>query len=469
MKIHLENVGPLRQAEFEVGDLTMICGENNTGKTYATYALYGFLNYWKETFQLNVNNRAIEEILTEGTAHLDLNEYVQNIAKDLGRAGKGYKNALSRVFASKEKYFEESRFSVQLVEKRGANPDMRLETEIRFGSSEKNRLHLQQSSEHELQVSLFTGEKGREALPPAALIKRFISDAIKQIVYAGLLPNVFISSAERTGTAIFQKELDFNKNKIIELLKEEGAKFGPFELLGKFTSDYAFPVRDNVNFIRELENLSNRESFISKQHPEVLDAFSEIVGGEYKVIKNVGVCFVPDANRRVQLTLNESSSSVRSMLDLGFYLRHIAQPGDLLMVDEPELNLHPKNQRLIARLFARLVHLGIKVFVTSHSDYIVKELNTLIMLNHDNPYIRTIREQEGYQEAELIAADQIKVYIAETDLVLLTGYERRTSIQTLVAADIDPRLGIEAHSFDSTIDDMNRIQESLYFAPEDEA
>lgn len=35
-------------AKFEVGDLTIICGENNTGKTYATYSLYGYLQYMRQ-------------------------------------------------------------------------------------------------------------------------------------------------------------------------------------------------------------------------------------------------------------------------------------------------------------------------------------------------------------------------------------------------------------------------------------
>ena len=43
MKVKVENLGILRTAEFEVGDLTIIYGKNNTGKTYAVYALYGFL------------------------------------------------------------------------------------------------------------------------------------------------------------------------------------------------------------------------------------------------------------------------------------------------------------------------------------------------------------------------------------------------------------------------------------------
>ena len=115
------------------------------------------------------------------------------------------------------------------------------------------------------------------------------------------------------------------------------------------------------------------------------------------------------------------------------------------MVDEPELNLHPANQRRIARLFARLVNLGVKVFITTHSDYIVKELNTLIMLNHDKPHLKRIAEENGYQQSELIRSDQVKVYMAQEALVPLeAGQKRRRRGLTLVEADVDPVLGIEA-------------------------
>ena len=30
MQLKMKNLGPLRQAEFEMGDLTVICGKNNT-------------------------------------------------------------------------------------------------------------------------------------------------------------------------------------------------------------------------------------------------------------------------------------------------------------------------------------------------------------------------------------------------------------------------------------------------------
>jgi len=157
----------------------------------------------------------------------------------------------------------------------------------------------------------------------------------------------------------------------------------------------------------------------------------------------------------------ESASAVRSLLDIGFYLRHVATPGDLLMVDEPELNLHPKNQRRVARLFARLVNIGIKVFITTHSDYIIKELNTLIMLNQGGERLKTFAEREQYSDSEILSPDKVKVYIAEEVLIKLDGMQRKTKCQTLIQADIDSKLGIEARSFDKTIEDMNRIQEEI--------
>ena len=105
--------------------------------------------------------------------------------------------------------------------------------------------------------------------------------------------------------------------------------------------------------------------------------------------------------------------------------------------------------------------------MTTHSDYIVKELNTLIMLNQDKPYLKQIAAEEGYQSEELIAAEKIRVYIAEEALMKQRGAGRRSRYQTLVSANIDPELGIEARSFDETINKMNEIQEAIVWG-EDE-
>ncbi|NER94363.1 MAG: AAA family ATPase, partial [Symploca sp. SIO1B1] len=63
MKVKVTNLGVLKQAEFILGDLTIICGGNNTGKTYATYALFGFLSTWRRMLPIPISNDNIEQLL----------------------------------------------------------------------------------------------------------------------------------------------------------------------------------------------------------------------------------------------------------------------------------------------------------------------------------------------------------------------------------------------------------------------
>lgn len=68
MKISVRNLGVLKQAEFELGDLTLICGDNNTGKTYATYALFGFLSKWRRLLSVDIPKSTIDELVKDGVA-----------------------------------------------------------------------------------------------------------------------------------------------------------------------------------------------------------------------------------------------------------------------------------------------------------------------------------------------------------------------------------------------------------------
>ena len=114
MKIIIKNLGALKQAEFTLGDLTIICGKNNTGKTYATYALFGFLHFWRESFSIKISNEDVLSLLNDGSIELDIQNYVNN-AKDILKDGcDQYSKRLPFVFASPEKYFTDSKFCIDL-------------------------------------------------------------------------------------------------------------------------------------------------------------------------------------------------------------------------------------------------------------------------------------------------------------------------------------------------------------------
>ena len=466
MKIKVKNLGVLRQAEFSLGDFTIICGENNIGKTYATYALYGFLNTWRERLDfLEVSlipDKVMSDLRKNGITRINPLDYIHEAEKILNAICIQYTSSLSHVFAAPKEKFQDTHFQASLDGNPLSGPIKPIPFKHRMGALNRQlfSLSIEEGSE-ELEVSLLMDmEKART--PPGFLERRIkvaISEIIFEIIFGPLFPNPFIVSAERTGTAIFRKELNFARNRLLKEISQADEQLDPRELVRKSYEGYPSPVEANAEFVRRLEVIVKEKSFLAEKHPEMLDRFADIIGGEYKMIRGE-LYFIPKG-KRIRLSMHESASAVRSMLDIGFYLRHVAKRGDLLMVDEPELSLHPENQRRIARLFARLVNLGIKVFITTHSDYIVKELNTLIMLSQNKPHLKKIAKREGYDSSELLGSEKIKVYIAEEALIKLDGNQRRTRCQTLVEAKIDPEMGIEARSFDTTIDEMNRIQDAI--------
>ncbi|MDB9429359.1 AAA family ATPase [Microcystis aeruginosa CS-555/01A07] len=462
MKVKIKNLGILKQAEFSLGDFTIICGGNNTGKTYATSALFGFLYTWRRlltwpTFGLK---EKINQLLSDGVISLDLQEYVQQCESILTAGCQRYIQQIPEVFAANEERFKNVDFQIEL---NFDNIQFQNKYERKISTATLEIISINKpEDEPYLSITLLT--ETEKINLPVHFLEDIIYDSIQDIIFSQFFPRPFIASAERTGAAIFRKELNFARNRLLEEISKN-SNFDPSELLFNVSQDYALPVKKNVDFTRQIETIVKKNSFIAENHPSILEDFADIIGGQYMITSNDELYYIPKG-KKLRLSMDESSSAVRSLLDIGFYLRHEARIGDLLIVDEPELNLHPENQRRIAKLFARLINIGIKVFITTHSDYIIKEINTLIMLNHNKPHLKQIAAEEGYRQEELLSANQVKVYIAEEDSKMLKGQKRKTKFHTLNPAKIDPEMGIEARSFDTTIENMNRIQTAIIWGEE---
>ena len=458
LKIRVKNLGILKHAEFSLGDLTIFCGENGTGKTDVMTALYGFLRNWRRFVQVPVSDAQLQRLLTDGVLKIDLAQYVNSDTQTLAAACENYTAQLGIVFAAPKTRFHNTRFSLETGALRACD-----KTYNKIIASEEGGCYWTFSKtkgSEELTVALSRKQAEINLNSVAETLRAYIGDA----VFSNALPNPFILSAERTSAAVFQ------------------------QLRAVDYSHCPLPIKDQIDWAHGLKDIASCKSFIAKEHPEVLEDFAEIIGGNADITEyGMRSLRLKGTN---SLTMLESSSAVRSTADLGLYLRCVAQKGELLMIDLPEIGLHPINQRRIARLFARLINIGVKVFIITHSDYIVKELNTLIMLNHDDkPHLKRIADENGYRRDELIKAAQVKVYMAkeavlpleeeekgrsvfevDDEIVTLAGINRddqkRERGQTLVLADIHPRFGIEVDTFDDTIDDMNRIQGDIVWGAE---
>ena len=114
MKINVENLGVLKQAEFELGDITLICGGNNTGKTYATYALFGFLHRWNHYLRDSIPKQKIDELWNHGITRIDIKPHIEKANETLKSGCQRYTQSLPRIFASKPAHFNNSRFRIEL-------------------------------------------------------------------------------------------------------------------------------------------------------------------------------------------------------------------------------------------------------------------------------------------------------------------------------------------------------------------
>ena len=463
MKVRIKNLGILKQAEFSLGDLTIICGENNTGKTYAAHTLYGFLDLCHGLIECPLSDDQIQYLLRHKNLTIWLGEYVESAHKIVDKACQNYTEQIGPVFSVFDEAFDRTEFHVQV-----SQPDiLQQESRISFAPDGRELFSCSKKKGEDYVTVILKKSASRAPEKIRNLLNLYISLAVGDVVFSDSFPSPHMSSSERTGTAIFRKELGFAPEHLVNQDDQSKSRSASrAELLDSLYDQYPRSIVKNAEFMSQLEDIAGKQRFLAKEHPEILEEFAEIIGGNYGITQDGKPYHVPKGTK-LKLMMNQCSGAVRSLLHMGFYLRHVVRKGDLLMVDEPELNLHPANQRRIARLFVRLVNLGVKVFITTHSDYIIKELNTLIMLNHDKPHLKRIAQENGYRQSELIRSDQVKVYMAREELMPLEeGQKRRRRGHTLVEADVDPVLGIEAPSFDETIDDMNAILEDIVWGGE---
>ena len=89
----------------------------------------------------------------------------------------------------------------------------------------------------------------------------------------------------------------------------------------------------------------------------------------------------PDGWRK-DLPLMNTSSMVSELAPVVLYLRHVVKPGDVLIIEEPESHLHPAMQVEFIRHLAAAVHAGVRVMLTTHSEWVLDELANLVHLSN---------------------------------------------------------------------------------------
>ena len=260
----------------------------------------------------------------------------------------------------------------------------------------------------------------------------------------------FLMPAERNGLHLFFRELGARRTALLHHASKENINLNEL-LKDVIRSRYAMPIAHYIDWLNQLPEIQRGPAGAFHQQAEYLK--KQLANGAYKVERRSGdIQFKPYQKKRgdaatQSMSLHMASSTVKSLFGLWFYLENQAQPGDLLMIDEPELNIHPENQRHIARLLARLVNAGLHVVISTHSDYIVREFNSLLMLSQDNG---ELRKKHKYSENETLTVEQVSACLFDN--------------QSITPFEISPEDGIYATTFDTVIEDLNQVNDDIHYS-----
>jgi energy-coupling factor transporter ATP-binding protein EcfA2 len=436
MLFRAQNLGPLRDAEVDLSkDLIVLAGPNNSGKTYLAWSVYG-LHRFAPTYKPDLSRWARQ--LIESPDHtIDLADLSADVGPSLlqGIAAE-YGSKLHLCFATESMAFADAKvlLSGDMVSG-GPRP-------ISTGGLARHEgvpvwVTLEQPGAGASRVTLQIDDV-KEGTMLAKLVPlhpahdKGIEEQVEVDLYyfvlARLRGTCTLFPAERIAVNTFAKELFIKRAALVDEMVD-----ADLEDQGKVTMDlvrrragrYAWPIRDSLRVANDLANLGREKGPFAPLAEEIEAA---VLGGKLSVTDTGEMLFSPHdaADRRLQMQV--TASVVKSLASLVFYFRHLASPGDFIIIDEPELNLHPDNQRKITRLLAKAVKLGVKVMMSTHSDYVLRELNHLIMLSK-------LPEGEaralGYDPQSALARERLGVYLfdehhAEPVPVEETGFSIKT-------------------------------------------
>ena len=146
------------------------------------------------------------------------------------------------------------------------------------------------------------------------------------------------------------------------------------------------PVLSGVltDFLQQLLELGDRRYRISGLRALAARLEQEILKGAVRSRQSEtgypSFLYRPD-DWKDDLPLMNTSSMVSELAPVVLYLRDVVRPGDTLIIEEPESHLHPAMQVEFTHVLAAAVKAGIRVVITTHSEWVLETLANLVRLS----------------------------------------------------------------------------------------
>lgn len=452
MRLRVKHLGPVEAAELDLDKpLMILTGPNNSGKTYLGWVVYSLGRLDPNLVEPPESAHALaRKLLESGSVPV---EELHAITSDvLANVAVALQARVPEDFAAPVARFERTRIDLVGGQDRGAwinNFLWRLDLPsplylvLAVGDRAVLRIHESQLGSEESRERMVSGLEPSEK-------EESVSVLAKMLMQYGLLNGrdryIYPLPVERAAINLFARELAASRSGLVDnLLREDLDASAMRGVLRRGAGRYPRAISDALwHAIARFD--ANRRSEFEDLATEIE---SSVMGGELVLDGKEQIEFRPaiSIDRVSGLGLHESASVVKSLVSLVLFLRQHAMPGARVLIDEPEINLHPDNQRRFARILAKAVNRGLKVLLSTHSDIMIREFNNLIMLGRGDEQAKALARKLGYDPESTLAREKVAVYLVKggrCDSLPIT------------------ETGFEVETIDRAIHELNEDTQAIY-------
>lgn len=426
--MHIKEFGKIKEAAIRPAPFTLLIGDNNSGKSYMMTLLYGLLtlNFSDDCYNFRTDSAAYqnclqisEHIYENCRLHSKTNYTLQNNDLQL------FQQLLNEFLAENKKIFLNKLFNheMDIGELRiefPSNTELCFEFTIKPSSSH-GKIYIIKSDK------FYRSFTNTDRKPDYKLAWNQLA-VLLEVMMRHNFNNPIYFPTTRTGFLLTYKDLirsalqqRFSMDKAAKnLLTKPAADF--LSILSGLQADMTFP--------KDLKMIRFIEEHIISGHIQTSDSL--MPDFEY----------LPDKTQK-RLPMYVSSAVVTETAPLLLILKDYPFFGSL-MIEEPEISLHPQLQWEMARLLIRLTNSRIPVVITTHSDIILQHVNNMIKAYEMQRKDRFFKET-GYEKEDLLSRELTAVY--QFDITK----DNHTCITKLPCGDF----GFEAMTFYQTLKKLN--------------
>lgn len=373
MKLVIENIGKIKKAEFDFRGITVIAGNNNTGKSTVGKVLYSFFNSLQNVSE-KVENQRYEERCDALQAYMTNEIYSSFEPSDES-------NRIRRIFSA-------------LKFKIPEDLDLRDKSEVKkwVASALKKRgikLSDRSAGFSKLWKQFENIDKIDDKDIISVLVERYYKD-----VFHNQINSLFVDAAGKVRLDIRSKEfiLEFKHNKVT-------SQNIPFDIRNRAIFIQSPDIIDALGeknsfahgFVAELMNGLNEQLILSlikrtrknaiaetqfrEKMTNITALLNEVIPGEFDK-KSSGNVVYNEKEFEEPLSVINLSTGLKSFALLQLLLDNSALGDkDVLILDEPEVNLHPGWQLKYAELIVLLERaFNLTVLLTTHSPYFLRAI-----------------------------------------------------------------------------------------------